>query len=369
MSAPDASAAPVWLRPATPAPPPPVSVVVPTYQRRPALGRLLDALARQEGAADGAFEVVVVADGSTDGTRELLAAYAAPYPLLALWKPNGGRAAACNAGVRAARGELVALLDDDMTPAPGFVAAHRAAHARAAGRGERVAVVGAAPVTLEPGAPPAAAYVRRKFDAHLALLARPGHAMRLRDFYSGNCSIRRDVLLAVGLFDEAFRAYGNEDLELFVRLAAAGVRCEYAPGALARQGHDKSLAQLARDSEAKGRTAVLLARKHPGARPALKLGQMERERPARRLALAALARLCALAPGAPLRVTAALERLGLLRSPAGHRWYALALDHHYLLGARAAERESPAADAHRADAHRADAHAMPAPGAAPASRR
>ena len=122
---------------------PRVSVVIPTYRRRASVERVLEALRRQTFSAD-LFETVVSVDGSEDGTRESVAAFPAPYALKGLWQANRGRAAACNAGVRAARGELIVLLDDDMEPAAEFLEAHVGAHATGATRG----VLGAVPVAL-----------------------------------------------------------------------------------------------------------------------------------------------------------------------------------------------------------------------------
>jgi glycosyltransferase involved in cell wall biosynthesis len=76
-----------------------VSIVVPSYNRRDGLGRLLDALARQTYPLDG-FEVVVVDDGSTDGTAEYLAALRPAFPFRFLQQANQGPAAARNLGVR-----------------------------------------------------------------------------------------------------------------------------------------------------------------------------------------------------------------------------------------------------------------------------
>ena len=102
------------------------SVVIPTYQRRDSVRQALEALARQTLPPEE-FEVVISIDGSDDGTRELLEAFRTPFPLVVLWQPNRGRAAACNAGLRASQGALLVLLDDDMEPAPEFLAAHLAA--------------------------------------------------------------------------------------------------------------------------------------------------------------------------------------------------------------------------------------------------
>jgi len=106
---------------------PRVSVVIPTYNRRDSVERALRALARQEYPKSD-YEVIVSIDGSQDGTREQVERFAAPFELLATWQPRKGRAPACNAGVRAARGELLVLLDDDMEPAPGLRASQVRAH-------------------------------------------------------------------------------------------------------------------------------------------------------------------------------------------------------------------------------------------------
>src|SRR5438309_8094482 len=98
---------------------PEVSVIIPTYRRRESVARTLRALAQQNVPAEQ-YEVIVVIDGSEDGTREMLAEFHAPYPLQALWQTNRGRAAAINTGIRSAGGKVLVLLDDDMEPAPGF---------------------------------------------------------------------------------------------------------------------------------------------------------------------------------------------------------------------------------------------------------
>src|SRR3954468_11065279 len=104
---------------------PSLSVVVPTYQRRDPVRRLLDALAPQLAADD---EVIVVVDGSTDGTVEMLGAMSYPVPLRVQTQPNSGLAAARNAGIAAATGDVVWLVDDDMIPSDGLVDRHRRVH-------------------------------------------------------------------------------------------------------------------------------------------------------------------------------------------------------------------------------------------------
>ena len=65
------------------------------------------------------------------------------------------------------------------------------------------------------------------------MLAQPGHEFTARDFYSGNASLRTEILREVGGFSESFTVYGNEDVDLSLRLRARGVELRYDAGALA----------------------------------------------------------------------------------------------------------------------------------------
>jgi GT2 family glycosyltransferase len=304
------------------------SVVIPTYQRRDALARLLRALARQS-IPHSRYEAVVIVDGSADGTCEMLAALAPPLRLAWHAQPNAGRAVACNHGIRLARHELVILLDDDMEPTPGWLEAHCAAHADGAPR----AVMGAVPVKLATGASGAARYVARKFERHLQTLATPGRPVALREFYSGNLSIPRGVLQRVGGFDEAFRVYGNEDLELYCRLRSAGVTITFSPTPLACQYYTKDFPELARDNVAKGMTAVLLATKHPEAASELKLSARHLGSRWRRGVLKALVCTTRRWPVVLRGVARTMRAASRMNAPLPDTCHALAADYFFLLGA------------------------------------
>jgi GT2 family glycosyltransferase len=310
-----------------------LSVVIPTYQRCASVQRLLQALAHQTLPADE-YEVIVSIDGSDDGTSEMIGQFPASYRLVVSHQHHKGRAAACNAGIKLARGELVVLLDDDMEPVPGFLAAHRQAHAAAS----RLGVLGAVPISLEQSSPPVVQYIGWKFNQHLENLAQPGYQFKLTHFYSGNFSIRRELLLKVDAFDEAFETYGNEDLELSVRLSEAGVQLKYCPEALAHQYYTKDFAALARDNIAKGYTAVLLATKHPHTLNDLKLSTYQQGSRLWRLVragLLGLSKLWAGTPNAVILFMTWLER----HQPAGlHLSYRLVLDYFYWVGAKSALR-------------------------------
>lgn len=314
---------------------PVVSVIIPTHQRREALRTVLASLAEQTVAPD-TYEVVVSVDASTDGTQEMIDGLEVPYGLRRVSPSSRGRAAACNAALAAARGEVTIVLDDDMRVVPEFVERHRSHHPS----GSRLCVLGAVPVELDAGSTHAARYVRDKFDLHLSRLSDPEHLLRVRSFFTGNASLRTETMREVGGFDESFGIYGNEDVELALRLRKTGVELAYDPEALAWQSYDKDLVGLQRDTLAKGRTTVLLARNHPEVFPELRLAAPdEASRPwlAVRAGLLAATRRLPAASGFVFRAAALLERAGLWRKPL---FYRPVLDFAFWAGVDAALRES-----------------------------
>ena len=310
-----------------------ISVVIPTYQRRATLERALVSLRSQTLPAES-YEVIVSIDGSDDGTREMLAAFPAPYRLEAVWQPNRGRASACNRGVRATGGDLVVLLDDDMEAAPELLAAHARAHSSAPSR----AVIGAAPVIPDDPTQPLAEFIRAGFARRLAQLARGEARIRFNDVYTGNFSIRRATLLDVGAFDEDFREYGHEDYELAVRLLRAGVELVYSSEAVAYHHYAKDLAAVARDSIGRGRNDVLFGDKHPEVRGQLRVGGAHGSR-RRRLLRGALLALTGLLPSVPQWTLAFVQSLERRHARRLDGYYDFVLDYFYWLGATTAMRE------------------------------
>lgn len=318
------------------APPAPrISVIIPTYRRCASVERSLHALRGQTLPAD-TYEVIVSVDGSDDGTSEMLGQFRSPYRLRPLWQPNRGRAAACNLGLRRAEAAIVVLLDDDMEPTAPFLEAHLRRHMT----GMRVGVMGAAPIVTDKSSPAVTRYIAGNFNRHLERLSCRGHPFALRDFYSGNFSVRRDTLLAIGAFDEDFSRYGNEDRELSIRLRHAGVDLVYSRDATARQYHTKSFAQLADDSIARGHTSVLLASKHPDALPELQLAAYRRVSFEWQMLRAVLLNASGAWSGAPRAIVRAVQSLEDLHPPFLDTVYRLALDYFYWTGVFAALQEN-----------------------------
>ncbi len=206
-----------------------MTIAIASYQRRAPLLRLLRALDDQVVAspelADG-LQIVVVLDGSTDGSEQAVAAERWSVPVHVRWQPNRGLAAARNVGLGAATGGVVWFLDDDVVPSPGVLGRHREAHAAL----ERTVVVG--PCVIPPGTEGPAEVLAWWTEFHGRL--RPGDEIeRYELFTAANASGAAAVFSEVGGFDESFTAYGLEDYELAVRLLGAGVRLTFDADAIA----------------------------------------------------------------------------------------------------------------------------------------
>lgn len=230
-------------------PEPALSVVIPTYNRAGLLRRSLETLLQQT-LPPPLYEIVVVDDGSTDETPEMVRSLTVDGRVRLVRQPsNRGRSAARNAGVREARGEIIVFVDSDVLVRPDFLAQHLDVH-RTAGR----PVVGRGPVI------PVA-------DVHLPErlpLAKSSPAY----LDTANASLPRGELLAAGLFDEEMRAYGWEDVDLGFRLQRRGLRRVFRPEAVAFHVQPAPSADTFDEAVAKERerahTAFYLYRKHPG---------------------------------------------------------------------------------------------------------
>jgi GT2 family glycosyltransferase/peptidoglycan/xylan/chitin deacetylase (PgdA/CDA1 family) len=243
--------------------PPKLSVVMSTYNRRgPLISRSLPAIFGQDLPAEE-YEVIVVVDGSTDGTAAALRKLHPRCALRIVEQPNRGLSAARNTAVAMAQGELIIFVDDDIVCNPDVFRQHVEAHATR----ESALVFGS--LFLAPGNPPSIlAYANeswyRNYNARLA--ARGGLEWPNATFLISNSSMPRSTLLDCGGLDESLSA--KDDFELGLRLWKLGLNFHYLPGAVAYELSVKSSRSfLFTDGKAFGRSEVLLCRKHPDYRP------------------------------------------------------------------------------------------------------
>ena len=245
------------------------SVVIPSYNRAALVDRLLDALTRQSVPADQ-FEVIIVLDGSTDGSAALLARWEASGRLPHLrWlrQEQQGQAAARTAGSQLASTPVLLFLDDDIIPARGLVEAHLRRHAS----GEALAVFGAARVLRDGSGGLYQTILWAWWEDAYYTRALPGRQPGYRDFCAGNVSLRREDFFRVGGFDPEFRKYGGEDYDLGYRLLKAGVRFVTEPAAEAKHHHLSTPQRILRNVRQEGMNDVYLGRKHPELRRGLRL--------------------------------------------------------------------------------------------------
>ncbi len=238
---------------------PDLSLIIPTYNRRGTLAVCLANLEAQSLPADR-FEVIVVDDGSTDGTEDLCRAFPPIFRLEYIRQQNAGAGAARRVGVARSGGEYLLLINDDTIATPNLLAEHL--RLQDEHRLEKIAVLGDFPYPGEARERALTHFLSTHPFLFPQVSLSPGVHSKNAYFIACNLSVRRDAVLGVGSFDPRFRV--AEDTELGVRLRAAGYQVLYHPKALAVHDHLRMTSDdLVRRAETYGRTQLLLFRKHP----------------------------------------------------------------------------------------------------------
>jgi glycosyltransferase involved in cell wall biosynthesis/peptidoglycan/xylan/chitin deacetylase (PgdA/CDA1 family) len=238
-----------------------ISIVIPTFNRKPVLLRTLEALNSIDYASG--FEVVVIDDGSSDGSADAAAALEVSYRLRVAKQQNSGAGAARNHGACLAEGEILLFLDDDMFADSQLLVEHARAQT------EWDAVVGHIPV--EPGSPPTALrrglerWVRIRHDRLSGLNA----PLELSDLLTGQLSVKATTFHRLGGFDESFNrggTFGAEDTDFLYRLLQSGARATYLGTAISHQHYVVTPSQYLRQWEQAGRADAALVGKHQALR-------------------------------------------------------------------------------------------------------
>jgi GT2 family glycosyltransferase len=292
---------------------PQVSVIIATYNRRAVLERTLPTILQQD-LPHGEYEVMVVDDGSRDGTAEWVGGQCSRYPHLRLCsRPHRGQSAAINSGIEMASGQVLLFLDDDILCGPELVRTHWEAHLA----GPAAVVFG--PVLLSEDSPQGlgGAFARSYCDDFFRCLT-PAAASQgwFGCVASANSSLPRTLLEDRGGLDETF-SRGN-DVELGIRLRESGVPFRYQPRATAWQIFTKTANDLVEEAHEEGIAEVRLCRKHSrrcleshlavlAARPARMISALAR------FPLASLLLYRALPAGAEAAYRAGLFRSGCMR--------------------------------------------------------
>lgn len=236
-----------------------VSVIIPTRNRQSMLEKALISMVEMQYPLDR-FEVVVVDDGSTDGTRHLVAGLLAdlPYSLIYVPLEGNGIPAARNAGASAAKGQLLVFSDDDCFFRTDWLAV-LAANFSDPGIG----VVGVADEVPEDSP-----LLSRCIDYTVNSLAGSGgvrhdRSLRIARYYPRGfgMAVSREAFEAVAGFDETLQA--GEDIDLSYRIGRAGYRLRFEPKTFVWHQRRSTLKAFLKQMATRGATRVELIRRHP----------------------------------------------------------------------------------------------------------
>jgi glycosyltransferase involved in cell wall biosynthesis len=239
-----------------------LSVVIPTRNRRATLADTLAQVFAQE-VPRGGFEVIAVDNGSSDETLETLADLErrSGGRLRALSEPVRGPAAARNAGVAAARGEVIVFLGDDTQPADRqLLARHVALHD--ARPEPEYAVLGKVAWDERRSVTPLMRWLDTGPQFAYELFS-PGLVDVAGFFYTAHVSLKKAAFDAAGGFDTRFPYAAVEDMEIGLRLRDGGVVLDYRPELVVLHSHETTLERWLERMRLVGRSAALLERMYP----------------------------------------------------------------------------------------------------------
>jgi glycosyltransferase involved in cell wall biosynthesis len=198
---------------------PAVSVVMPVYNREDVVSAAIDSVIAQTFTS---WELVIVDDGSTDGTAEVVRGYSARDPRVRLVTgAHEGVSAARNVGIRESRAEILAFIDSDNQWTP-----HLLALSLDEILGDRADLVHSA-IEIDKGG---------EAPTYLGMSGTVDHLLHGNSFVDMNTLVvKKSLVLEVGMFDESLRRW--VDYDLFIRLFMATDRVSYLPFIGVRYDH------------------------------------------------------------------------------------------------------------------------------------
>jgi glycosyltransferase involved in cell wall biosynthesis len=311
--------APVGRIPAVPSA---ISVIIPTYNRIDKLLAVLRGLESQTVEKD-LFEVIVVDDGSADGTADRVRRYARNSTLNLEFHQQAHQlqGAARNLGIRRSTKPIVLFLGDDILPHEKLLEQHLRAHGTY-GNHPRIAVLGHIAWAPHLRVTPFMKYVSERGPQFAYGMLQENVPLSCSYFYTSNVSVAREILAEQPhVFDEDFQSYGWEDMELAYRLEKRGLRLLYNPRAIAYHDHPITIGDFCKRQYVTGRSSRLFLGKHPEFESTLfPTGELR----------------CVGAGGLGERIGQRLASLAdrYLRLPLSDGYYGGVLWRHYAVGAR-----------------------------------
>jgi len=233
-------------------PQPLISVIIPTYNKGPLLVRTLQALSQQTVPPDD-VEVLVIDDGSTDGTEAVVAGSSSDDRLRYVRQDNLGAGSARNHGAQLAQGDILVFLDADIVLDSDALAVHQDAHSQF---DRSLMISRILPMTPNPHG------LEDLLFQETMDFGGTDKVMTWRHAITQCLSIRREHFVEVGGFDTNLRRC--QDIEFGYRAVQQGLLVRYLSQCHARHNHSMSLDERCRVERNNHRGYAALFRKHPG---------------------------------------------------------------------------------------------------------
>ena len=224
------------------------SIIIPTFNGASRIANCLDSLVKQTAGRD--VEILVVDDGSTDNTVNVINSYSS---VRLIRQANAGPASARNHGALEAKGAILLFTDDDCVPMPDWLDAMLAPF-------EDSGVVGAKGVYRTHQKSLAARFVQIEYEDKYRLMARLP-SIDFIDTYSAG--FRRDRFLEMDGYDTSFPVACAEDIELSYRMSARGWTMKFVPGAIVYHAHPNTFSSYLKKKYKFAFWRVLAVRKNP----------------------------------------------------------------------------------------------------------
>ena len=236
-----------------------VSIVIPTYNRKPILKKCLKALENQTLNNNiSKYEVIVVDDGSTDGTTSWIRKNSDVLSHVVLYEQDhGGPALGRNLGVMKSKYEIIIFIDSDLVVLNDFISCHVNKLLFYWNKNNKKCFTYGSVINTSNFANP---------ESEMYKLTDISFAY----FATGNVAISKELILNVGLFDTSFSLYGWEDLELGERLKKNGTKLVKCPEAIGFHWHPPfdcgQIESLISQEKERARMALIFYKKHPNLR-------------------------------------------------------------------------------------------------------
>jgi len=246
-----------------------VSAIIPTFNRLEKLKNAIRSLQRQTSPVES-LEIIVVDDGSTDGTLDWLTKAASELQnLRVLTQEHAGPAVARNLAARAAEGAVLLFIGDDILASEQLVETHLGVFEK---MGTNVAVQGGVQLAASVQETRFARYLTDKSAAQFQLNhAKPGATLPFGAFYTCNCSVPKKLLEDCGGFPTDVVYY--DDTYLGWKLQKRGASIIYEPRAEAFHDHTQTLDEFLTRQKQAGKDAAVLSMRHPELRKLLRVDQ------------------------------------------------------------------------------------------------